>query len=355
MFCIAAFIVFCILGIFSASYRELAKKAWYCVLRRVTLKPCDIGFDEEIKSKLLAKILPKAPWLAKFVMRWGNWIAGIFVFLSIWSLWIVLNSGLNLFVYDTCYPQNAESCSLSGEACGVAQNQLTLGQAWQEGKMLTWVTSPVTDFATTISRVPDRLKKWEARDYTTMDSSYYYKFDESKPVALVIIDPGCIYCRKMFGNEKTADLMNTHNLTYLPYPIPKGNGEYKFVNSVLITQYLEALKRFPLANAKTPADWQLLEKIWTEQAPDGMDWQVKFDQFFDASTAEHKLQEMLVTLGYSGTDIEKIKNMAHSSTISEQMLANKTMVEDKIRTIKIPTILLNGRRFDRVVGPDQLK
>jgi hypothetical protein len=44
MFCIAAFIVFATLAIFSASFRPLAAKAWHCVLRRVTFRPCDISF-----------------------------------------------------------------------------------------------------------------------------------------------------------------------------------------------------------------------------------------------------------------------------------------------------------------------
>ncbi len=53
MFCIVAFVVLSILGIFSASNRVLAREALDCVLRRVTLRPCNTGFDEKMKAKLL--------------------------------------------------------------------------------------------------------------------------------------------------------------------------------------------------------------------------------------------------------------------------------------------------------------
>ena len=52
MFCIAAFIILALISIFSARYRKLAKKAWSCTLRRVTLRPCDTSFKEETKNKL---------------------------------------------------------------------------------------------------------------------------------------------------------------------------------------------------------------------------------------------------------------------------------------------------------------
>ena len=70
MFCIAAFIVFLILAIFSATFRPLAAKAWHCVLRRVTLRPCDIDFSEEMKGKIIGKLMIHSPGLARFVNRW---------------------------------------------------------------------------------------------------------------------------------------------------------------------------------------------------------------------------------------------------------------------------------------------
>ena len=48
MFCIVAFVVLGIMGIFSATNRGLAKEAFDCVLRRVTLRPCTTGFDQKM-------------------------------------------------------------------------------------------------------------------------------------------------------------------------------------------------------------------------------------------------------------------------------------------------------------------
>lgn len=33
----------------------------------------------------------------------------------------------------------------------------------------------------------------------------------------------------------------------------------------------------------------------------------------------------------------------------------KEIVEERIRTIKIPTIMFDGRRYDRVIGEEKLK
>ena len=51
MFCIVAFVVLSILGIFSAANRRLAKEALDCVFRRITFRPCNTGFDEKMKAK----------------------------------------------------------------------------------------------------------------------------------------------------------------------------------------------------------------------------------------------------------------------------------------------------------------
>jgi len=85
MFCIAAFIVFLFLGIFSVRYRKLAKKAWSCVARKITFRPCEIGFKEDAKNILIGKLILTKPKLAKFLDKWIELFAAIFVILSISS------------------------------------------------------------------------------------------------------------------------------------------------------------------------------------------------------------------------------------------------------------------------------
>lgn len=84
MFCIIAFIVLAILGIFSASNRQLAKEALDCVLRRVTFRPCNTGFDEKMKAKILGVVITRSERTARFLNRNFEVLAWIFfiVFLA---------------------------------------------------------------------------------------------------------------------------------------------------------------------------------------------------------------------------------------------------------------------------------
>jgi protein-disulfide isomerase len=69
MFCIVAFVILAIVGIFSASYRDLAREALSCVLRRVTLRPCDTGFDVKMKSRILGSVINRSETAARLLNR----------------------------------------------------------------------------------------------------------------------------------------------------------------------------------------------------------------------------------------------------------------------------------------------
>ncbi len=359
MLCIAAFIVFAILGIFSAKYRSLTAKAWYCVRKRITFKPCDINFGEEVKSRLLGKMILKRPRLAKFLDKWLDWFAFAFVALSIWSLVSVTLAGLNLWVYDTCDPVSGESCSLSGEACGIGTNQLSLPDAISQNRFGEWLAQPFITFAETVSRIPDRIRSWDVREFLPENPSYYTRFDETKPVALEVIDPGCKFCKQLFKNIKTASFERNYNLTYIPYPIPDVTrpGEFKFVHSELVTRYLLALQQTPLTSnpSGVSPDWQLLEMMFTGSDENGQEYQNSFNLLYDKERAVSELRKMLGTIGYTDAEIRQIDQLALSDQISEKLQKNREIVEKKIKTIKIPTIMFNGRRYDRLVGPEQLQ
>ncbi len=78
MFCIVAFIVLSILGIFSATNRRLAKEALDCVFRRVTFRPCNTGFDEKVKAKILGKLIMRSEKLAAFISKRFEILAWMF-------------------------------------------------------------------------------------------------------------------------------------------------------------------------------------------------------------------------------------------------------------------------------------
>lgn len=356
MFCIAAFIIFAILGIFSASYRSLAKKAWKCTLRKMTFRPCDINFQEEAKAKLLGKFIITKPRLARFLDRWIGVFASIFVILSVWSLLVVFNSGLNLLVYDTCNPNNAESCSLAGEACGVASGKPGFWVSLKEGQVLMWAKDSVLTLGETITMIPNRFKEWNPNEFVSESNTYYKTYDSSKPVALEIIDPSCKFCAKLFGNIKDTGFADRYNLTYLVYPIPdkKQTGEYRFPHSRMIASYLEAVKIYPQSSLNTPVDWLILERIFTEKDSDNVDYQIKFNTMYSAREAEDVILAWLMEFGYSKEDRDKIQKIANSEEVKSRLANQKEIVEDKIQTIKIPTIMFDGRRYDRAVGPEKL-
>lgn len=356
MFCIAAFIIFAILGIFSASYRSLAKKAWKCVLRKMTFRPCDINFQEEVKARLLGRLIITKPRLAKFLDRWIGIFATVFVILSVWSLLVVLNSGLNLLVYDTCNPNNAESCSLAGEACGVTSGKPGFWVSLKEGQTFAWAKDSMFTLGETITMIPNRFKEWNPNEFIFDSNSYYKPYDSNKLVALEIIDPSCKFCAKLFGNIKNTGFADKYNLTYLVYPIPdaKHDNGYRFPHSKMMASYLEAVKRYPLTSADTPADWQILEKMFTGKDSDNVDYQIKFNTMYTAKEAEDMIFSWLKGMGYSEEEISKIRQVAYSEDVKQSLVQQKEIVENQIKTIKIPTIMFDGRRYDRAVGPEKL-
>lgn len=100
--CIVALIVFGIMGIFSASQRVLAREAFDCVFRRITFRPCNTGFQEKVKGKLLAKILKRSTFLAKILNKYYEVFSWIFFILMVGSTIWVLRGGYNFYVYGSC-------------------------------------------------------------------------------------------------------------------------------------------------------------------------------------------------------------------------------------------------------------
>ncbi len=356
MFCIAAFIVLAIISIFSARYRKLAAKAWSCTARRVTFRPCDTSFKEEAKSKLLSHVARKTPRLVKtadFGIEVGSFVL---VVLTIWSLLVVIESGLNLFVWGTCNPADASSCSLSSETCSIDKVNKSLWTLTLEGKPLDWFVNEANNLGNTISNIPTRLQTWDANKYLPQNATYYNKKNSTKPTALEIIDPGCQVCAHLFKNIIQSNFETKYNLTYIAYPIknPNVEGEYKFANSYVVTTYLESIKISPLANQKTPADWQILERIFTWKDNSNTLYQIKINTILDQSQTKKLIRDWLKNIGYSSAQIEQIDADANSKKVSEIIKQNQDIVNNKVKTVKIPTIIFGNRRHDGLVSIQDL-
>ena len=145
----------------------------------------------------------------------------------------------------------------------------------------------------------------------------------------------------------------------MAFPIPDATSwsGYKFMNSYLIATWLEAMKQVVPASptGNVPPDWRLLERIFTGVDAEGVKWQERFNLRFDPDQARSVLSEFSRDFGYSDDQREQIAKLAESKEIAEIIRAHKAVVEQQIRTVKIPTIIFNGRRYDRVVAPAQLK
>jgi len=356
MFCIAAFIILAIISIFSASHRKLAKKAWSCTLRRVTFRPCDTSFKEETKSKILSRVANRNPKMVKAADIGIEVASFIFVILTVWSLLTALNSGLDLFVWGTCNPSQASSCSLTSETCSIDKAQTSFWEYTKQGKPYMWFVDGVTGVANTIANIPTRLKHWEATDYLPQNATYYNKKDDSKPTAIEIVDPGCSVCGHLFKNIKSAGFEDRYNLTYIAYPIknPYEAGKYKFANSYTITSYLEAIKLNELKDLKTPADWQILERIFTWKTDNGLIYQVKINNSMDKDQVVSLLHDWLSNIGYIAEQITKIDEDATSQKVKDIINNNYNIVENKVKTVKIPTIIFNGQRHDGLIDSKNL-
>jgi hypothetical protein len=357
VFCIAAFIVLAIISIFSASHRKLAKKAWSCTMRRVTFRPCDTSFKEEAKSRLLAHVANKTPRLVKAADIAIEIMAFILVVLTVWSLFVAVKSGLNLYVWGTCNPAKASSCSLGAESCSIDTSNPSFWTTIKDGHPWVWFVNEAESFGHTVVNIPTRLQKWDASNYLPQNASYYFAKDESKPTALEIIDPGCTVCAHLFENIKQAGFENNYNLTYIAYPIAdsKSASHYKFANSYQVTQYLEAVKIHPLAGLQTPADWQILERIYTWKDEENIDYQIKINGLLNNEQTKELLKAWLKNIGYDEQQIAVIDEESIGDEVKNIIEQNHQIVEKQIKTLKIPSIIFNGRRHDGLVDVGDLR
>lgn len=102
MICLIALVVFGILGIFSAKYRTIAKEAFDCVFKRITLRKCTTGLDKRMKSKITGKFMRKHPGFGKAVYKHFEIISWVFTIILILSLSYSVYSIGNFFVYGNC-------------------------------------------------------------------------------------------------------------------------------------------------------------------------------------------------------------------------------------------------------------
>lgn len=102
--------IFAVLGIFSAVYRQYALEAFSCMKNKAKRSPCETGFDEKYKAWSIDMAMKVDKRLARVVNRHFKAINWIILLLTIILTVDVANSLYNLYVYGTCNPGG--SCSI---------------------------------------------------------------------------------------------------------------------------------------------------------------------------------------------------------------------------------------------------
>lgn len=352
MFCIAAFVILAVLAVFSAKYRRALAKSWQCTSRRLTLRPCDTGFRDDAKARLLAPLAIRYPALvlpagiALDVLSW------LLILTTVWSLYTATKASANLVAYGTCAPSNAASCSLGAEACSIDSGEPEFWDSIVAGDLVGAVTRELAGFGAAFAAIPARLRDWRAEDFIPADATFHSTADASLPVAIEIIDPGCSVCRQLFRNMLESGFLDTHAVTYIAYPIPSPDGGTKFPNSTLVASVLQAIRMTPALAAQS-ADWGILERIFTGEV-DGVPAQEVINEASGARTAEI-LRGWLAELGADDAQIDAVLRLAASPAVAAALEANAVVVRDEIDTVKIPTLITDGRRYDGLVSVDALR
>lgn len=353
MFCIAAFLVLLVLGAFSARYRGYLRRAWGCTVRRVTFRPCDTSFSQDIKDNLLAPVAARRPGLVRPAAIAIEVAALLIIVTTMLSAYVVAKGALNLWVYGTCDKANAEGCALGAQSCSIGALEPTFLDKVVALDVVGAIGGEVADVAETIGAIPDRLRTWDAAEYLPPNVTWRTGFDPARPTALEIVDPGCSVCAKLAANIREAGFADRYNLAYIAYPIPDLTGT-RFPNSGLVVRYLEALRLHPVAGAEVPADWQLLERILSGTDPSGKPWQIVVNGAAPEE-ATALLQGWLGDFGLDEAGIEAIVAEADSERVASIIEANQAVVRETIGTRKIPTVIFDGSRHDGLVDVDGLR
>lgn len=353
MVCIAAFIILAVLvlavpliRIFNKRLADqimtLFRRSTHCFTRRITLRTCDTTFAEDVKGTVLRRVVLRHPSWVKPLSALMELLSVLIVLTTIWSVLVGAKSLVSLYVYGTCNPTTPSSCSLDGsEACTIDAVPVAFNE-----HPVQWIGEWFSEFGEAIMAIPTKLKHWEARDYLPSRVSYYNDYDQNKPTALDIIDPGCTVCANSFKKQLARGFFKKYNVVILLYPIKDGRGGYKFPNSYLVTRYLVAVQLKPLKKPGQPMIWQMIKRMYTGKTADGDSNQNAFNVAYDQAKAERALKDWLKDFGYSDQQLEEIAKLARSDQVAKIIADNTRLVNDKVKTKKIPTEIFAGQRHD---------
>ncbi|MBR9699785.1 DsbA family protein [Candidatus Woesearchaeota archaeon] len=300
MICFIAMILFAILGIFSATHRRLAKEAFDCVFRKLTLRKCQTGLDSRLKAQITGLFFKVNPRIGKFTFKHFEDISTIFTIIFVASIIGIAWGGYNWWIYGNCNGPNQEGFCLfdpTGKNTGMSQTEN-----------------------------PENCVIPELRDANLklddVDQAYFLHFKEDRPNQIVFL--GCYACPYTRNAYPTIKKL-----------LERDDVEYDFVH-------------FPVKE-HSPILSPILNCLY-EQDKDKI--QEFNDVIFSIDTEEIKKDEVIIAvldqIGASKNDI-----LACASSNSTIEFSNKQLEEAKKTGIYgTPLVFVNG---EPVVGPKPLR
>lgn len=345
MVCIAAFIILTIIGVFVAfisifkrdfgkRYLKVFKKAWGCVGKKVRLQKCETGFKEDVKNTVLSKVIIKHPTWVRPLSIVMEVVSVIIVAITVWSLATALKSLLALWALGTCNVTTPEACSLNPEI-GCSINK-------EEPHNIFEATGRwFTEWGDIFAAIPDKFRDWNTEQFK-FNTIRIENSNESGPLAIDILDPGCIHCKTSFTNQQKG-FNESHNINVVLYVIKDEKGEARFKNSETIVRFITAASKIDNKLAS-----KLITDVFTRQDENKAWYQNKFNEDFDEEKTINTLIEWAKEDDVSEENIDTIKAMMNSDEILDIIQENRDEVDNNVHAKSIPTMLYDNQKHTGV-------
>jgi len=298
VFCFLALIIFSVLGIFSASHRQLAKEAAKCVFRRLRLKPCEASFDAKVKAKLISKLILKSPKTARFINRYFDIISLAFFIMLILSGFWVSRSLYNYYMYGNCNgPESSGFCLFDP----TGQNAKVSGVSENAGESCD-VNPPSIKGLT--------MKPLDLSAYPTLNS-------QAEKEIVFIGCYACPYTRKAYPAVKKLVEKYKPRFVFVHFPVKEKTD--------FLSYYTECVRQQDEQKFWRLNDWLFAADV--ERISDG--------------------QQVVNQIESLGVDMKKFRECVMSDKTAEKVSRQK----DKVKETGLygtPTVFINGKP---VVGP----
>lgn len=294
MICIIALIVFSILGIFSATHRVLAKEALDCVFRRITLRPCNTGFNEKIKSQLVARLLNRSVFAARIFNKYFEVFSWAFLILTIVSTFYVVRGGYNYYLYGSCNGLNQSGfCAFDpkGENNKITDISQTCGTEEKSEKNVSLEGVDLSSFPT---------KNVGSKDTVVLIGCYE-----------------CDFTRKAYPDIQKLVREKKTNYIFAHYPAKENTN---FLSEVGYCVYKEYGDRF----------WAFNDYLFTVD-----------------KVSIYQSEYINTILKNFDFDVEKVNNCV-TDPKTKEVVANQVAELKKTHLYGTPTVFISGKAF---VGP----